>query len=221
MYVHMCACTKSLPPFNLGLFAGLPIFFKAAFTPSLNKQGYKNKPSGTSISGFWKSTQTPGSDSLPSDLPIGSTHNGGMAGGPCASSHRPLGVLSAEWRWLMVQKQTAQSSKVSGQSQVGQLLMTSPRSSVPSLCSAPLTHFSWCLSLSLTQRVSLTHWSGESEDLGRCPRHCEGYRVLGIFKQGPTDASDMEAMSTGVSLRVSKPRLGDHLSELPVESSLQ
>ena len=135
---------------------------------------------------------------------------------------RPLGLLSAEWRWLMVQKQTAQSSKVSGQSQVGQPLMTSPRSSVPSLCSAPLTHFSRCLSLSLTQRVSLTHWSGESEDLGRCSRHCEGYRVPGIFKeQGPTDESDMEAMSTGVFLRVSKPRLGDHLSELPVESSLQ
>lgn len=33
VYAHMCACTESLPPFNLGLFAGFPIIFKAAFNP--------------------------------------------------------------------------------------------------------------------------------------------------------------------------------------------
>lgn len=66
---RVCVCTKCLPPFNLSLFAGFPIFFKAAFNPFWNKEGYKTKPSGTNISGFWKSNQTPGSDGLPSDLP--------------------------------------------------------------------------------------------------------------------------------------------------------
>lgn len=77
-----------------------------------------------------------------------------------------LGLMSAEGRWFTAQKQPAQSSKVSGRTQVGQL-STSPGLSCFFQTSGP-THvqlhsliFLDAPPLHLTQRVALAYSSGE------------------------------------------------------------
>lgn len=121
-----------------------------------------------------------------------------------------LWPLSPKGRWFKAQIQPAPSSKVSGQSQRGQLLTRSPRlscflhTSVPSSCSAPLSlsgpHAEGVLGLPVRREVQTG-----GDVLGAATR-----AVRSSSKElGPIDANDMVATST-VSL-----------SELPVQGLLQ
>ena len=86
----MCVCTKSLPPFNLSLFAGFPIFFKAALILSETRRDIKISLQEPIFLASGKVTRHQVQTVFPVICPVGSTHNGGMAGGPHASSHKAL-----------------------------------------------------------------------------------------------------------------------------------